>query len=140
MKVLLSIFICFIFTLNGVGQNKYDYTWTFGNNSDNNYMNRIYFSDTGILKIDSVISNFDIEGDKTFICNRNGDPVVLFTNCSVLDIYLDTLKGNHTLRNNRQLSWCYDPLHYSYPFDQTMLILPDVQRKNILDSSNKCNF
>ena len=131
MRITIFSIFCITSIQLLLSQNKYDYTWTFGNNSDNKYMNRIYFSDTGIVKIDSVISNFDIEGDKTFICNRNGDPVVLFTNCSVLDINLDTLKGNHTLRNNRQLSWCYDPLHYYYPFDQSMLILPDIQRRNI---------
>ncbi len=131
----MRITIFWIFCITSINlllsQNKYDYTWTFGKNSGNNNLNRIFFSDTGIIRIDSVVSNFDIEGDKTFICNRNGDPVVLFTNCSVLDINLDTLSGNYSLRNNRQLSWCYNPLHYSYPFDQTMLILPDVQRKNI---------
>ena len=132
MKVLLAIFIWSTFTLIGVGQNKYDYTWTFGKNFGNNKnLNRIYFSDTGIIKIDSLQSNFNIFGDKTFICNRDGDPIVLFTNCSILDSQLDTMYGNYTLKENRRNYWCFDPIDYYYPFDQSMLILPDTHKKNI---------
>lgn len=132
MKVILSIFIWFIFTIIGIGQNKYDYTWTFGKNFGNNKnLNRIYFSDTGIIKIDSLQSDFNIYGDHTFICNRNGDPIVLFTNCSILDGKLDTIYGNYTLKENRRNYWCFDSTNYYYPFNQSVLILPDIHQKNI---------
>ncbi|MBK6700368.1 MAG: hypothetical protein IPG55_10830 [Saprospiraceae bacterium] len=115
-----------------MSQNKYDYTWTFGSNiGSNKYINRISFTDTGITKIDSLISVFDVIGDKTFLCNRDGDPIVIFTNCSILNSHLDTIYGNYSLKINRSNYWCSDPVNYYYPFNQSMLILPDTHRKNI---------
>ena len=132
MRILIVSFTWLIFTLLGISQNKYDFTWTFGKNIGNNKnLNRIYFSDTGIVHIDSLESKFDILGDKTFICDKDGNPSVLFTNCSILDSQLDTMYGNYTLKTNRRNYWCFDLTHYYYPYDQSMLILPDTHKKNI---------
>ena len=132
----MRITIFWIFCITSINlllsQNKYDYTWTFGKNFGNNKnLNRIYFSDTGIIKIDSLQSDFNIYGDHTFICNQNGDPIVLFTNCSILDSQLDTTYENYTLKENRRNYWCFDSINYYYPFNQSVLILPDIHQKNI---------
>jgi hypothetical protein len=132
----MRITIFWIFCITSIhlllSQNKYDYTWTFGTNiGSNKYINRINFSDSGIIKIDSLLSTFDILGDKTSICNGDGKQIVLFTNCSILDNDLDTIKGNYSLKTNRRNYWCFDPINYYYPFNQSMLILSDTHKKNI---------
>ena len=132
MRITIFLIFCITSIHLLLSQNKYDYTWTFGSNiGSNKYINRISFTDTGITKIDSLISVFDVIGDKTFLCNRDGDPIVIFTNCSILNSHLDTIYGNYSLKINRSNYWCSDPVNYYYPFNQSMLILPDTHRKNI---------
>ena len=130
MKFYIFLLSFFLLSAYSVAAQKYDYQWPFGYgaNFENNFgVSILDFNDQSTtVSPFAETETFNMGYASSFICNAEGQLILMTNNCVVLDRNFNVVEGADTLTPGVIYDeYCHSSFGSSYPSGQCSMFLPE---------------